>query len=102
MNMRSRILACLTILMFLPLSARAALLPPWFVDTVVALGGDQCVLDMAGAQHCTWATEGTGFFYGYLKKDDPDPLKRQYSVYLVTARHVVADHPGEMHVRLNP
>jgi hypothetical protein len=32
---------------------------------------------------------GTGFFYGRLSKPDPDITKRQYDVFLVTAKHVL-------------
>ena len=39
-----------------------------------------------------WQTEGTGFLYGYLVQGDPDPQKRLYEVYLVTARHVIEEH----------
>jgi len=81
---------------------RAALLPPWALNTVVALGGDQCVPQPTGPSQCTWATEGTAFAYGYLIANDPDPLKRRYRVFLVTARHVVAEHTGVFHVRMNP
>jgi hypothetical protein len=48
-----------------------------------------------------WHTEGTGFFYGYLIKDDPSPDKRQYEVYLVTAKHVVQGHENASHTDLN-
>ncbi len=78
-------------------SARAALLPPFFVNSVVAIGHNEA--DGHGAQH--WVTEASGFFYGYLAQDDPDPLKRRYEIYLVTNRHVIANH-AVVSVRLNP
>jgi hypothetical protein len=39
-----------------------------------------------------WVTFGTGFFYGALAHDDPDPAKRLYETYLVTAKHVVEEY----------
>lgn len=48
-----------------------------------------------------WITEASGFLYGYLVKDDPDVSKRLYELYLVTNRHVLANHTY-IFVRLNP
>jgi hypothetical protein len=67
----------------------AALIPPFFVNCVVALGfvgpGVENQIQVARM----WHTIGTGFFYGKLLKDDPDITKRMYSVFLVTAKHVI-------------
>jgi len=79
------------------LAARAALLPPGFINAVVAIGHNQP--GPVGAP--TWVTEASGFFYGSLVTDDPDEKKRQYEVYLVTNRHVVENH-AVVSVRLNP
>jgi hypothetical protein len=49
-------------------AVRAALLPPGFINAVVALGHNQP--NPTGPP--TWVTEASGFFYGYLVKDDPD------------------------------
>lgn len=60
-----------------------ALLPPFFLDAVVALGiGD----DPAKRN---WI--GTGFLYGALVKKS-DPNNKSYSVFLVTNKHVLGDH----------
>ena len=50
-----------------------------------------------------WATAGTGFFYGYLTENDPDPQNRKYEVYLITAKHVAqARGNTSLLVRVNP
>jgi hypothetical protein len=69
-----------------------ALIPPMWTDAVVALGSMQ--LRVVPGQPCTvqWFTEGTGFLYGFLTQNDPDPSKRLYEVYLVTNRHVIDEH----------
>jgi Trypsin-like peptidase domain len=74
----------------------AALLPKQYPDAVVALGSMKPVL--LPGQPCTmqWVTEGTGFLYGYLMKDDPDPKEREYGVYLVTNRHVIEGRAAEL------
>jgi hypothetical protein len=70
----------------------AALIPPNFTDAVVALGSMH--LRLIPGQPCStqWSTEGTGFLYGFLVHNDPDPSKRNYEVYLVTNRHVIEEH----------
>jgi hypothetical protein len=56
-----------------PERAYGTLVPPHLDDAVVALGSMQPV--ESPGQPCTlrWTTEGTGFLYGYLAKNDPDP-----------------------------
>lgn len=86
-------------------AASAALIPAEFINSVVALGeappGDpgQPVTDR-------WITRGTGFFYGYLVKNDPSPERREYELYLVTAKHVVTGYrsssPSDLKIRINP
>jgi S1-C subfamily serine protease len=73
-------------------------IPPFFVDSVVALGRIDA---KPGGQPPEWATEASGFLYGYLEKDDPDPGKRLYEIYLVTNRHVLTNH-AYVFVRFNP
>ena len=73
-------------------------IPPFFGDTVVALGRTDT--QVAG-QPPEWTTEASGFLYGYLAKNDPDPSKRSYEVYLVTNRHVLSNH-GFIWARFNP
>lgn len=67
----------------------AALLPPGFITAVVSLGTTQILQESGKPPITKWVTVGTGFFYGYLVHDDPDPKKRQYAVFLITAAHVV-------------
>ena len=80
----------------------AALLPPFFISAVVALGGDQPFAEPGSPPANCWVTEGTGFFYGYLVHNDSDLSKRQYAVYLVTAGHVVREHgaAGQQSIRV--
>jgi len=99
------ILSVIASVVFPPNIANAALLPPGFLNCVVALGTEQQVSENGQSPHPQWQTEGTGFFYGYLVKNDPDPKKRQYEIYLVTAKHVVQGHStqlGDLFVRVNP
>jgi S1-C subfamily serine protease len=77
----------------------ASLLPPSFVNAVAALGHTET--NRVSPNYGQWVTEASGFFYGYLVQDDPDPTKRQYEVYLITNRHVIANH-NVISVRLNP
>ena len=69
--------------------ASAALVPPNFMFCVVALGGLMPEIQTNTLIGYKWSAVGTGFFYGHLVKTDDDPAKRAYSVYLVTAKHVV-------------
>ena len=82
------------------LATLAALVPPQFSDAVVALGSMQPIplpgqIALPG-QPCVWATEGTGFLYGSLSENDPDPSKRKYTVFLVTNRHVIEEHAATL------
>jgi hypothetical protein len=81
----------------------AAQIPPFFINSVVALGEEQLqqAEHLGEAPHMEWSTEGTGFFYGYLIKDDPNPEKKLYEVYLVTAKHVVKLHEKAYHSDTN-
>jgi hypothetical protein len=87
--------AALAVLCLVMGQARAALVPPYYFSTVVALRSMQVVPSIEPGKPPTikWVTEGTGFFYGYLVQDDPDIAKKKYAVFLVTAGHVVKEHP---------
>jgi hypothetical protein len=54
-------------------SAYAAHIPPFFINSVVALGGERPISVPGLPDRIEWQTAGTGFFYGYLIKDDPIP-----------------------------
>ncbi len=69
-----------------------ALIPPFFVDCVVAIGTD----DPDGNR--TWIA--SGFLYGYHLGDKPDG-KKEYGIYLVSNRHVFEDM-AQVYLRLNP
>ena len=60
-----------------------ALLPPFFLDAVIALG--------VGDDPAKRSWIGTGFLYGALDKNS-DPKKKSYYVFLVTNKHVLGDH----------
>jgi S1-C subfamily serine protease len=77
--------------------ARAALLPPSFVSSVVAIGHNERTQDGS----TRWVTDGSGFFYGFLAVNDPDPSKRLYHLYVMTNRHVIEGR-SVISVRLNP
>jgi Trypsin-like peptidase domain len=89
-------------------STDAAQIPPGFLSSVVALGTTSPSSPGPGQPQATeWRTEGTGFFYGSLVIDNPDPKQRQYQVVLVTARHVVEGHitrdpSNPLSIRMNP
>jgi hypothetical protein len=93
-------------LIFLAVVSHSALIPPAYVNSVVALGAMQPTSELGQAPHLEWFTEASGFFYGYLITNDPVPAKRQYEVYLVTNRHVIEDHLAnhrdDIRIRVNP
>ena len=68
-----------------------ALIPPYYVDTVVAIG------TQVNGQ-TSWV--GTGFLFGDLVEKTPDDSNR-YNVYLVTNKHVIKDY-NSIVVRFNP
>jgi S1-C subfamily serine protease len=70
-----------------------AVIPPLFTNCVVAIGQK----DQTGAVR--WVA--SGFFYGKMTKAHEDPQKREYGVYLVTNKHVLANQT-EIFVRVNP
>ena len=90
-------------IMFISPFAGATLVPPQLANAVVALGSMQPVMQPGQPCVMQWATEGTGFLYGYLVQNDTDPAKRLYEVYLVTNRHVIEDHATTQAIsRINP
>src|SRR5260370_23526349 len=74
---------------FSVLVAWAAKIPPFFIDSVVALGRSEVRVP---GQQAEWVAEASGFLYGEPTDHETDPAKHQYSVYLVTNRHVIANH----------
>lgn len=90
-----------TILLLAALPANAALIPPFMINSVAAIGLTRNVSPPGQIPKLEWFTAGTGFFYGHKVKDDSDPLKRQYMIYLVTAAHVIAEFRMEELGRLN-
>ena len=68
------------------------LIPPRYLDCVVALG----ITDSSG----TFQTSGTGFLYGHPTGTEPDSGEQLYRVFLVSNRHVV-EHAGRLEARLN-
>jgi hypothetical protein len=81
------------LLFYVTILEYAAMLPPSFINSVVAIGHKE--------PNGAWATEASGFFYGYLIQDDPDEAKRRYHVFLITNWHVIDNH-SVVSVRLNP
>lgn len=77
-------------------SLTAALIPPNYVDSVVAIG----VFANGPGEPELWVPVATGFFYGVPEGGD-DPASRQYRIYLVSNRHVL-DGPRQLIVRINP
>lgn len=75
------------------------LIPPFFIECVVALGNT--VPQEEGPPK--WQTTGTGFFYGAVINPDQQP--NLYRVFLVTAKHVVQsyiDKGTDIRVRVDP
>lgn len=68
-----------------------ALIPPFFLDCVVALGND----DQEGSRQWT----ASGFLYGHLLKSKRDT--NEYNLYLVTNRHVL-EGQSQIYLRFNP
>jgi S1-C subfamily serine protease len=75
----------------------AAQIPPFFADSVVALGSYQTRVP---GQPAEWVTEASGFLYGFAIDKETDLAKHMYRVYLVTNRHVLTNHT-QIDVRLN-
>lgn len=72
-----------------------ALIPPFFMDCVVAIGvkGDEA--------NATPQWIASGFLYGRLVKKEQDPKDSLYAVYLVSNRHVF-EKKKKLCLRFNP
>ncbi|MGA2607148.1 MAG: serine protease [Terriglobia bacterium] len=92
----------LGVILFLCLcvSYRATLVPPMYMDCVVAIGHKETT---PGQNQGKWLAEASGFLYGDFISKQGD--QSQYTVYLVTNRHVILDHiaaaTGPLSVRFN-
>ncbi len=74
-----------------------ALIPPFFMDCVVAIGIQQ---GNRNAPKKIWI--GTGFLFGkFVKAHADDTSKKDYTVYLVTNKHVIHKHRSII-LRFNP
>lgn len=73
-----------------------ALIPPFFLDCVVAIG----VLTMGanGVPETQWT--GSGFLYGDFVREH-EPSLKEFRVYLVTNRHVL-ENQKQVQLRFNP
>lgn len=83
-------------------------MPPDFMDTVVALGARETLPSSNPdvPPNKEWQTHGSGFFYGYAIPSE----QHLYTIFLITARHVVDKNFGnpegdpilnDLDVRLN-
>jgi len=86
LRLRGSILAGVALL-YLCSPYRAAVVPPFYIDSVVAIGHDEPVPGSPGVK---WVPEASGFLYGDFLSKQGD--QNQYAVYLVTNRHVLLDH----------
>jgi len=68
---------------------QATQIPPLFIDSVVALGRSEVRVP---GQPPQWSAEASGFLYGEPVDHETEVAKHQYNVYLVTNRHVIANH----------
>ena len=74
-----------------------ALIPPFFMDCVVALGQDAIV---NGVKKKHWI--GTGFLYGdFVEANHANPKEKKYKIFLVTNKHVIQSHTA-VFLRFNP
>ena len=69
-----------------------ALLPPFFLDTVVALGG--------GSDPLSRRWVGTGFIFGNLVAPVADEKDKQYRLWLITNKHVLSGLK-EVYIKFN-
>lgn len=74
-----------------------ALIPPFFIDCVVAIGVEN---KQNGKIKKSWI--GTGFIFGKYKSANPDkPQEKTYVTYLVTNKHVIQSQKKVI-LRFNP
>src|ERR1017187_2132703 len=87
--------------------AAFALIPPYYLDCVVAIGRNTPVMVNGapvfenGAVKLQWEPIASGFLYGDPTGAKNDQGKPLYRVFLVTNRHVVQGLP-ELRLRFNP
>jgi S1-C subfamily serine protease len=87
--------------------AAFALLPPYYLDCVVAIGRHVPVMVNGapvlenGAVKLQWEPIASGFLYGEPSGEKNDKGETLYSVFLVTNRHVLQG-PPELTLRFNP
>jgi hypothetical protein len=74
-----------------------ALIPPHYLDCVVAIGADERSHQEAGTDNITWI--GTGFLVGRFFKQEGDSTR--YHVFLVTNKHVFSDRQSII-LQFNP
>jgi len=74
-----------------------ALIPPFFIDTVIAIGKQTRVRDHF---HKKWI--GTGFIYGTFQDDNAESSsKSNYKIHLVTNKHIFQNQENII-IRFNP
>ncbi|CAM4273116.1 S1 family peptidase [Zobellia nedashkovskayae] len=74
-----------------------ALIPPFFIDTVIAIGKQT---GTGSSIHKQWI--GTGFLYGTFQNvNAEDPSKSEYKIHLVTNKHVLKNQKNII-LRFNP
>lgn len=110
---RIRVFLLAVAFLFVSQPFHAALIPPFYLDCVVALGRKDLIptppappgAPVQPPRYGPWIPEASGFLYGkFLKKEDEQ--HNSYNVYLVTNRHVVEEHEqfakgGPLWVRFN-
>ena len=70
-------------------------IPPFFIDSVVALGKMEVRVP---GQPPEWTAEASGFLFGDPQDKETAQEKHLYNIYLVTNRHVISDHALTMRV----
>jgi len=98
---RPFVILCLLALLLLCPQFHASLVPPSFLDCVVAIGRKE---NSPGPLQGQWVAEASGFLYGeFIAK--VDEKQNSYQLFLVTSRHVIEDHAaitgGPLSVKFN-
>ncbi|MCX6636199.1 MAG: serine protease, partial [Acidobacteria bacterium] len=93
---------------FLPLVSCFVLIPPFFLDCVVAVGKRAVVLDMNGrpviengVPKLRWEAVASGFLYGHATGEKDQKGEPLYTTFLVTNRHVFTSMNSAV-LRFNP
>jgi S1-C subfamily serine protease len=100
----SQLILGVILFLCLCLSYQATLVPPFFIDSVVAIGHKEPIPGPSpGSPQVKWVPEASGFLYGNFASKQGD--QSLYEIYLVTNRHVILDHiaapAGPLSVRFN-